>query len=247
MSKIEWDKTGERFYEIGVDHGVLYPQKSDGTYNTGVAWNGLTTVTASPGGAEPTDLWADNIKYASIRSAETFGGTIEAYYYPPEFGECDGTKSPLKGVRVGQQSRAPFGFSYRTLVQNDTATEADDSYIIHLIYNATASPSEQAHSTVNDSPDATPFSWEFDTTPVNVGIPGFKPCATIDIDSRDFTEDGAEKLAALEKLLYGDTDTEPSLPDPLTVLTTLGYVKQMSAPSSNRVVATTTKNAVEIK
>lgn len=250
MSRIEWDKTGERFYETGVDHGVLYPQKADGSYNTGVAWNGLTTVTASPGGAEATDLWADNIKYASIRSAETFGGTIEAYTYPPEFGECDGTKSPVKGVRIGQQSRSPFGFSYRTLIQNDTATDADDAYIIHLVYNATASPSEKAYSTVNDSPDAITFSWEFDTTPVNVGIDGIKPCATIDIDSRDFKEEGggAAKLAALEKLLYGDADAEPTLPDPMTVLTTLGYVKTMSYAGGSRVVTPASKvSAIETK
>lgn len=223
MSKIEWDKIGEHWLEMGTDRGVLYPMKDASTYSTGVPWNGLTAVTDQPGGAEPNDFYADNIKYASIRSAETWGATIEAYTYPLEFEECDGTWAPVKGVSVGQQTRKPFGFTYRTLIQNDTATEDDDAYKIHICYNCTASPSEKPYGTVNDSPDAVTFSWEITSTPVNVGIDGVKPCCTITVDSRQFTEENASKLKALEDLLYGTEEAEPTLPDPKTVLTTLGY------------------------
>lgn len=200
--KIEWDKIGERFYEMGVDHGVLYPQASTGLYPKGVPWNGLTNVTESPEGAEATDLWADNIKYGSLRSAETFGGTIEAYTYPEEFNQCDGNVSVADGVYIGQQSRTPFGFVYRTQIGNDTASEGDDGYKLHLVYGATASPSEKTRDTVNDSPEATTFSWEFDTTPVNVT--GHKPTATLEVDSRKCP---TEKLAALEKILFGGDPT----------------------------------------
>lgn len=223
MSAIEWDKVGEHYLEMGTDHGVFYPMTAAGSYGTGVAWNGLTAVTDQPGGAEPNDFWADNIKYASIRSAETWAATIEAYTYPPEFEECDGTWVPVKGVSVGQQTRKPFGFTYRTLVQNDTATEEDDSYKIHLCYNCTASPSEKAYNTVNDSPDAVTFSWEITSTPVNVGIVDVKPCCTITVDSRYFKDEGASKLKALEDKLYGTEEGEPTLPSPKEVLTMLGY------------------------
>lgn len=198
--KIEWDKTGERYYETGLDHGVLYPQDSTGLYPKGVPWNGLTNVTESPEGAEATDLYADNIKYGSLRSAETFGGTIEAYMYPEEFNQCDGNVSVAEGVYIGQQSRTSFGFVYRTQVGNDTSSE--DGYKLHLVYGATASPSEKTRDTINDSPEATTFSWEFDTTPANVT--GHKPTATLEIDSRKCL---LEKLTALEKILFGGDPT----------------------------------------
>lgn len=220
MAKIVWDATGEHFYEAGVNHGVLYVQKPDGTYDNGVAWNGLTAITESPDGAEPTDLWADNIKYASMRSAETFGGTIEAYTFPKEFNQCDGTAVAADGVYVGQQARTPFGLCYRTEVGSDTyAADSDVAYKLHLIYNATASPSEKNYETINDSPDAITLSWEFDTTPVPLA--GYKPMATIVIDSRyaDST-----KLGTLEDMLYGtdgQSGASPTLPDPATVLATM--------------------------
>lgn len=230
MSKIVWDATGERAYETGTDQGVLYVQKSDGTYENGVAWNGLTGVTESPDGAEPNDLYADNIKYASLRSAETFGGTIEAFTYPDEFGECDGTAAPVAGVYLGQQKRKPFGFVYRTLVGNDTASDEDDGYKLHIWYNCTASPSEKSYETVNDSPDAITFSWEVDTTPVPVTGTTFKPVATITIDSTKFVETADKaKLKALEDMLFGTDGTggtdgsNPTLPTPAVVLSTLGY------------------------
>lgn len=214
MAKLEWDKSGERFYENGVDHGVLYKQDAQGAYSTGFAWNGLTGVSESPEGAEPNDLYADNIKYASLRSAETFGCTIEAYTYPDEFAECDGSASLADGVYVGQQKRVPFGFSYRTQIGNDTPTDTDDGYKLHLVYGCTASPSEKSYETINDSPDAITFSWEVDTTPVNVA--GFKPTATVVIDS---TKANKTKLAALETILYGGENTEPRLPLPDEVKT----------------------------
>lgn len=209
MPKIVWDAAGQHFYETGTDHGVLYIQNSDGAYPKGVPWNGLTAVSESPSGAEPTDLWADNIKYASIRSAETFGATIEAYTYPEEFAVCDGSAELTKGVYVGQQSRQPFGFSYRTKVANDTATESDDGYKIHLIYSATASPSEKAYQTVNDSPEAITFSWELTTTPVPVE--GFKPTSTLVIDTLKAPKAFVDKL---EEALYGTDTLEAHLPTP---------------------------------
>jgi hypothetical protein len=209
MAKIVWDKVGERFYETGIDHMVLYPQSAEGKYPTGVAWNGITGVTESPSGAEASDMYADNIKYAVLRSAETFGATITAYDFPPEFEACDGTASVADGVVLGQQNRDPFGLSYRTKVGNDTASEEDDSYKIHIIYNATASPSERAYATINDSPEGIEFSWEIETTPVDVT--GYKPTSTITIDSSKADKD---KLAKLEAILYGDETTEASLPLP---------------------------------
>lgn len=203
MSKLVWDKTGERLYETGVKQGVLYPMDAKGTYPKGVPWNGLTNVTESPSGAEATALYADDIKYLNLMSAEEFGGTIEAYTYPDEFAECDGSASLATGVYIGQQPRKTFGFSYCTTLGNDVESNAH-GYKLHLVYGALASPSEKAYSTINDSPEAITFSWEFSTTPVNVT--GFKPTACLTIDS---TKVDPEKLAALEKILYGD-DTDES-------------------------------------
>lgn len=212
MAKITWDGSGERYYESGVDHGVLYVQESTGTYGTGVAWNGLINVTESPEGAEPSDMWADNIKYGSLRSAETFGGTIEAYTYPEEFEECDGNKMVSEGVYIGQQTRKSFGFCYRTKIGNDV--NQDLGYKLHLVYGCTASPSEKSRDTINDSPEAATLSWEFDTTPVNVT--GGDPTATIVIDSR--TADPTD-LTTLEGKLYGSEPSgTPTLPSPDEVL-----------------------------
>lgn len=208
MPKLVWDKTGERYYETGVKQGVLYPIDNKGTYPKGVAWNGLTNVTESPSGAEATALYADDIKYLNLISTEEFGGTIEAYTYPDEFAECDGSASLATGVYIGQQPRKTFGFSYRTTLGNDVDNN-NYGYKLHLVYGALASPSEKAYATINDSPEAITFSWEFSTTPVNVT--GFKPTACITIDS---TKVDAEKLTALEKILYGDDETEARLPLP---------------------------------
>lgn len=208
MSKLVWDQTGERLYETGVKQGVLYPQATDGKYPKGVAWNGLTTVTESPSGAEATPLYADDIKYLNLISTEELGGTIEAYTYPDEFAECDGSAAIATGVYIGQQPRKTFGLSYRTTLGNDVDSNAY-GYKLHLVYGALASPSEKAYATINDSPEAITFSWEFSTTPVNVD--GFKPTANIVIDS---TKVKAENLANLEKILYGDTDVEARLPLP---------------------------------
>ena len=208
MSKLVWDQTGERLYETGVKKGVLYVQDSGGTYPKGVVWNGLTTVTESPSGAEATPLYADDIKYLNLMSTEELGGTIEAYTYPDEFAECDGSASLAAGVLIGQQPRKTFGMAYTTTLGNDVDSNAH-GYKLHLIYGALASPSEKSYSTINDSPEAITFSWEFSTTPVNVA--GFKPTANIVIDSTKATP---EKLTALEKILYGDTETEARLPLP---------------------------------
>ena len=215
MSRLTWDNTGERIYETGTKQGVLYPQTSSGAYSSGVAWNGLTAVTEKPSGAESNPLWADDIKYAAPRSAEEFGATIEAYTYPDEFAECDGSASIAEGVVIGQQKRKAFGLCYKSTVGNDT-DHNDYGYKLHLIYNATASPSEKSYQTINDSPDAITFSWEIETTPVPVS--GHKPTAILTIDS---TKANSTKLAALEAILYG-TDaveggtqgTEPRLPLP---------------------------------
>ena len=210
---VQWDQVGERRFETGVDHGVLYIPNDTGVYDTGFAWNGLTAVNETPSGAEPTPLYADNIKYVELRSAEEFGATLEAFTYPDEFEECDGTASPAVGVTVGQQPRKPFGLSYRTKVGTDLDPEA--GYKLHLVYGATASPSERAYNTVNDSPEATPFSWELSTTPVEVA--GLKPTAILTIDS---TKVDPTELATLETLLYGDDvgTTEPALPTPDEVI-----------------------------
>lgn len=216
MAALVWDATGSRYYETGISKGVLYVQKADGTYNPGVVWNGLTGVTESPEGAEANDLYADNIKYGSLRSAETFGGIIEAYTYPDEWMACDGFSTPVSGLMVGQQSRVPFGLCYRTEVGNDTPTETDDGYQLHLVWNATATPSERSYETINDSPDAITFSWEFDTTPVTVV--GYKPTAHIIIDKTRLDNTGKADLATLEGVLYGGQNADPTLPTPATVL-----------------------------
>lgn len=216
MSKLVWDAAGERLYETGVKNGVLYPlNKTTKAYDKGVAWNGLTAVTESPSGAEATALYADDIKYLNLMSNEEFGATIEAYTYPDEFAECDGSAELAAGVKIGQQPRNTFGFSYKTTVGNDT-DGSDFGYKLHLVYGCLAAPSEKAYATINDSPEAITFSWEVTTTPVNVT--GFKPTAHIEIDS---TKVDAAKLAALEAILYGTdgtgegvTGTEPRLPLP---------------------------------
>ena len=212
MAKLVWDESGKRIYETGVQKGVLYVQNELGLYPKGVAWNGLTAVTESPSGAEATPLYADDIKYLELRSAEEFGATIEAYTYPEEFEACDGSASLAKGVSIGQQDRKAFGLCYRTVVGNDVQGNSH-GYKLHLIYGAVASPSEKAYATVNDSPEAVTFSWEITTTPVE--IEGFKPTASITIDS---TKVNAEQLAALEKKLYGE-EGEAQLPLPSEVKT----------------------------
>lgn len=212
---LTWDNTGERLYETGVDHGVLYIPDSDGDYIDGVAWNGLTTVTETPGGAEATALYADNIKYLDLRSAETFGGTIEAYTYPDEFNQFDGVATPQVGVNVGQQGRKTFGLSYRTLVGNDVEG-SDYGYKLHLVYGLTAAPSEKAYGTVNDSPEAITFSWEVASTPISVT--GLKPTSIITIDS---TKVDPADLTTLENLLYGQAG-DPQLPPPDSVIAIFG-------------------------
>lgn len=208
MAKLVWDESGKRVYETGVRNGVLYVQGENGEYQKGVAWNGLTAVTESPSGAEPTALYADDIKYLELFSAEEFGATIEAYTYPEEFEACDGSASLGKGVTIGQQDRKAFGLCYRTVVGNDVKGN-ENGYKLHLIYGAKAKPSEKAYQTVNDSPEAITFSWEVSTTPVNVT--GFKPTASITIDS---TKLEAGKLKSIEDKLYGTETLEPTLPLP---------------------------------
>lgn len=212
MSKIVWDQTGERLYETGVNHGVLYIPTS-GTYSKGVAWNGLTAVTESPSGAEATALYADDIKYLNLMSAEEFACTIEAYTYPDEFAECDGSASLVAGVNIGQQPRKTFGLCYRTTIGNDTDGNAH-GYKLHMVYGCLASPSEKAYATINDSPEANTFSWEVSTTPVNVT--GHKPTAFLTIDS---TKADPTKLTALEDILYGKDQVEPRLPLPDEIAT----------------------------
>lgn len=220
MAALTWDETGKRFYETGVRKGVLYVQDNSGTYPTGVAWNGLTAVTESPSGADSNPLYADDIKYLDLRSAEEFGATVEAYTYPDEFAECDGTAELTDGVTIGQQARKSFGLCYRTVLGNDINNDAY-GYKLHLIYGATAAPSEKGYQTVNDSPEAITFSWELTTTPVNVT--GMKPTAIITIDS---TKANATKLAALEAILYGGENTTARLPLP-------DEVKTLMTPPSN--------------
>lgn len=212
MAAIVWDQTGEKLYETGTKKGVFYPQNESGLYPAGYAWNGLTGVTESPSGAEATALYADDIKYLELTSAEEFGGTITAYMYPEEFGECDGSAEPAPGVVIGQQARKAFGMSYVTTIGNDVKNN-DYGYKIHLIYGMKVTPSERGYSTINDSPEAIEFSWEFTTTPVSVT--GFKPTACLTVDS---TKVNAEKLKSLEDILYGANETEPRLPLPDEVI-----------------------------
>lgn len=215
MAKLVWDQTGERLYETGVKQGVLYVQGEGGTYPKGVAWNGLTAVTESPSGAEATPLYADDIKYLNLMSTEEFGATIEAYTYPDEFAECDGSASLATGVMVGQQKRKTFGLCYKTTLGNDIDGN-EHGYKLHIIYGCLAAPSEKAYATINDSPEAITFSWEVSTTPVNVA--GMKPTSCITIDS---TKADKVKLAALEKILYGDESNEAKLPLPDEIKTTM--------------------------
>lgn len=215
MAKLVWDKAGEHYYETGVDHGVLYGRNTSGVYDNGYAWNGLTSVTESPSGAESSPQYADNGKYLNLISEEEFGATIEAFTYPDEFAQYNGEAELADGVYAGQQKRGTFGLSYRTKVGDDVNGQ-DKNYKLHLIYGCTAAPSEKAYSTVNDSPEATTFSWEISTTPVDV--PGFKPTASITLDSRKVD---SSKLKAIEKILYGSDEspeTQPRLPLPSEVI-----------------------------
>lgn len=224
MSKLEWDKVGERTYETGTKQGVLYLQTAQGQYNTGVAWNGLTGFNEEPDGGDANDIWADDIKYLSIRSTENFKATITAYTYPDEFAECDGSAVPLSGLTIGQQPRKSFGFSCVTTLGNDTEFEKH-GYKIHLVYGCSAAPSSKDYQTINDSPEAIEFSWEIDTIPVNVT--GYKPTAHLVVDSTKFTATADQaKLALLEDVLYGTNGTSGTsarlpLPDEvITILTT---------------------------
>lgn len=212
--KLVWDAVGDKRYERGVSKGVLFPTKSDGLYDVGVAWNGLTNVNESPDGGEATDMWADNIKYGTLRSVENHKGSIEAYTYPDEFAECDGNAEPVPGLRLGQQTRKPFGLSYRTEIGSDSNPEL--GYKIHLVYGATASPSEKTHETVNDSSDISPISWDYETVPV--AVDGYKPVAHLEIDS---TKVNPTKLAQLEAKLYGSESEDPELPMPAEVISML--------------------------
>lgn len=223
MAKLKWDQTGERLYETGVSNGVLYIRDNNGAYSNGYAWNGLTSVNESPSGAEASDIYADNTKYLTLLSAETFACTVEAYTYPEEFEECDGSAEIVVGAIIGQQSRKTFGFCYKTQLGNDVDGDSH-GYKLHLIYGCVASPSEKAYQTINDSPEAISFSWEVNTTPV--AVTGHKPTANVTIDS---TKANATKLAALEAILYGKDPTtpdgndgaEPRMPLPDEIITLL--------------------------
>ena len=218
MSKLIWDQTGERYYETGVEQCALYLQGTGGTYTKGVVWNGITAINEKPSGAESSPLYADNIKYLNLRSVEEFGATVEAYTYPDEFAKCDGSAEIATGVMIGQQARASFGLAYKTKLGNDT-DGVDHGYKLHLIYGASAAPTEKAFASVNDSPDAATFSWELTTTPVSVA--GFKPTASVEIDS---TKVDATKLAALEAILIGAAETEARLPLPDEVATLMAQL-----------------------
>lgn len=217
MAIIKWDQAGERKFENGVDHGVLYLPDAQGVYNTGVPWNGLTTVTEKPSGAEPTAVYADNIKYITLISAEEYAASIEALTYPDEFMLCDGTAEIAVGVYAGQQNRRAFGLSYRTKIGDDLNEER--GFKLHLIYGAKAAPTEKAHTTINDSPEADTFSWEISTTPVE--IDGFKATASLTIDSTKVT---TAKMKSLMDLLYGTASQEPKLPSPAEIITLLGAI-----------------------
>lgn len=212
MSRLVWDQTGERIYETGVKQGVVYPQGTGGTYPKGAVWNGLSAVTESPSGAEPTGIYADDIKYLNLMSAEEFGATIEAYTYPDEFAQCDGSAEIADGVMIGQQTRKPFGLSYKTTIGNDIDGNGY-GYKLHIVYGALAAPTDKGYSTINDSPEATTFSWEISTTPVSV--PGFKPTASLTINSTKVDKD---KLKELEDILYGSEKAEARLPLPEEII-----------------------------
>lgn len=232
MTRVTWDGSGQKRYETGVDRGVLYIPNSGGVYDNGYAWNGLVSVTESPSGAEASPQYADNIKYLNMLSAEEFGATLEAFTYPDEFAQCDGTATPTAGVAVGQQNRKTFGLSYRTKVGNDLNSEA--GYKLHLVYNALAAPSEKAYTTMNESPEAITFSWEITTTPMDVT--GYKPTALLTIDS---TKVNAAALSTLEDLLYGTAGTSPSLPTPDTVLGLFSGTVNVVEPTAPTYNATT--------
>lgn len=216
MAKLVWNEAGKRLYETGVDRGVLYVSDGIGGYQKGVVWNGLVSVNESPSGAEATPLYAGNIKYVELMSNEEFGASIEAYTYPEEFEQCDGSAELAEGVTIGQQPRKAFGLCYRTKIGNDTAGD-EHGYKIHLIYGAKAAPTEKSYTTINDSPEAITFSWEVTTTPMEVA--GHKPTATLTIDS---TKVASDKLEAIEKKLYGDTVGEPTLLTPAEILAIIG-------------------------
>lgn len=232
MTKLIWDQVGERRYETGVDHGVLYIP-TGGVYDSGFAWNGLATVTEKPSGADSTPVFADNIKYLNLLAAEDFGGTIEALTYPDEFAQCDGTVEISAGVMISQQSRKVFGLSYRTLIGNDAAGQ-DAGYKLHLVYGCLAAPSEKAYSTVNDSPEALTFSWDFSTTPVPVT--GQKPSALLTVDS---TQVNSVNLAALEDALYGTPGTSPRLPLPDEVIGMFSGSQTAVTPTAPTFVSST--------
>lgn len=216
MSKLVWDQVGEHWLETGTDRGVLYPIKNDGTYDKGEAWNGLRTFEENPDGADPQDFYADNIKYASLMSAEQYKYDIGCYTYPKAWGSCNGFASPVEGLRLGQQTRTGFGFTCRTKLMNDTVSESDDAYIIHIIYNSLASPSQKSYETENDTPSAVELSYSCTSTPVTVT--GYKPVSKIEVDTR-FID--ATKLKSLEDLLYGTEDAEPKLPSPDEIIALL--------------------------
>lgn len=219
MTALVWDASGTKWYETGLDHGVVYPMDNTGTYPNGVAWNGLTAFTKSPSGAEATKIYADNTAYAVLRSVEEFKATIEAYMYPPEFAALDGTKSPTKGLYVGQQPRGTFGFTCRTKMGNDTATEDDDAYKLHLVYGLTASPSEKSYATTNDSPEAITFSWECESVPVACAkLTGVETTSELVIVSNEVEP---ANLAKLESILYGSAEQKARLPLPDEVYTIL--------------------------
>lgn len=219
MSELKWDQLGEHLFETGVDHVALFPfNKTTSAYDKGVAWNGITGITKSPSGGEPTALWADNIKYLNLYSAEELGATVTAYTYPPEWSELNGAPEIAKGVRIGQQSRGTFGLFYRTKIGNDTAGDSY-GYRYHAIYGAQASPSEEAASTQNDSPEATEFSWEISTTPI--AVTGFKPTSIVEFSS---LECDAAKLDTLLKVVYGSAESEPRLPLPDEIVEIMGTI-----------------------
>lgn len=219
MARLTWDNIGEHLYETGVDHVVLYKPNENNVYTDGVAWNGVTAINESPSGADSNPIYADNIKYLDLRSAEEFGATVECYTYPPEFAECNGEAIIATGVVIGQQTRKTFGLSFRSIVGNDIKGN-DYGYKLHLIYGATASPSEKAYNTVNDSPEAQSFSFELSTTPI--AVQGYKNTASMTIDTTLFAD--KTKIADLEAILYGGDSTEATLPTPAEVFDTLGYV-----------------------
>lgn len=252
MSVLEWDQVGERLYETGVDHGVLYIPNAQGAYSTGFAWNGLVTVTESPSGAEASPQYADNIKYLNLVSAEEFGATVEAFTYPEEFAQCDGSASPEAGVSLGQQSRKSFGLVFRSRVGNDL-DGTDHGYKLHLIYGATAAPSEKAYGTINDSPEALTFSWELSTSPVGVGLVGgveYKPTAAVVVDS---TKVDAAALTELENLLFGTAGADPQLPLPAAVIdlfvgtTTAATATAPAYNSTTKVITIPTVTGVEYR